>query len=183
MTLDILIPTLPDRRITLNALRTHLEMQIGDKPIQVVTNLRGREISIGAKRQMMIENSTADFIVFIDDDDMVTHDYVEKVYSAIQTNPDVVGLNGYMTTNRQNPESWSISTRYDWSENVDGFRYVRYPNHLAPIKREHALKAGFPDIKHGEDYEYSMRLKRNGDLKKEFMIDENLYHYIFCPHK
>lgn len=182
-TLGILIPTLPDRRVTFEGLRRHIESQIGDRLVQVIPNARGREIKIGRKRQMMLEACHHDYVVFIDDDDMVTHDYVEKVYDAIQQGPDVVGLRGFMTTNRDNPENWCISTKYDWKENVDGYRYVRYPNHLAPIKREHALAAGFTDMGHGEDYDYSMRLKKLDILKSEVFIDAELYHYIYTVKK
>ncbi len=181
--LAILIPTLPDRRIMFNALRTHIEAQIGDRDVIVMPNARGRDIKIGKKRQMMLEACKTDYIVFVDDDDMVSTDYVEKIYDAIQQSPDVVGLNGWMTTDRNNPETWSISIKYDWAENQDGFRYVRYPNHLAPIKLEHAIDAGFRDMGHGEDYDYSMRLKALGKLKKEVFIDAQLYHYIFRTNK
>lgn len=181
--LAILIPTLIERRAMFNTLRTHIEVQIGDRDVRVISDITSSRMTIGAKRQKMLQECTADYIVFVDDDDMVTHDYVDSVYAAIQSGPDVVGLRGYMTTNRNNVENWCISIKYDWAENQGGYRYVRYPNHLAPIKREHALAAGFPDIRHGEDYEYSMRLKRSGLLVNEEFIDAELYHYIFIVRK
>lgn len=182
--LSVLIPTLLERRAMFNTLYNHLAMQVGNKEVRIVSDITGKPMSIGRKRQKMLQEAVTDYIVFVDDDDMVTHDYVEKVYNAIQSGPDVVGLCGYMTTNRQNPEDWIISIKYpEWKSDVDGFKYVRYPNHLAPVKREHALAAGFPDKTHGEDYDYSMSLKNTGLLKNEVLIDEKLYHYIFIPHK
>lgn len=177
--LEILIPTLPERHAQYNTIFTHLNNQIGERSVTIMPDARGRFISIGRKRDEMLKRATGDYVVFIDDDDMVTHDYVEKVYDAIQSEPDVVGFRGYMTTNRQNSENWIISIKYDWATDVDGFRYVRYPNHLSPIKREIALSVGFPDLRHGEDYNYSMALKESGKLQKEFFIDKELYHYDF----
>lgn len=178
--LDILIPTLAERFVMFNGLRTHIESQIGDRLVKVIADHTPRGTSIGKKRQNMLFASKADYVVFVDDDDMVTPDYVPLIYDAIQQEPDVVGLRGYMTTNKQNPENWIISIKYpEWASDKDGYRYVRYPNHLAPIKLEHALMAGFSDMGHGEDYDYSMRLKQQGNLKKEVFIDAEIYHYIF----
>lgn len=181
--LQILIPTLPERHASYNALFIHLNNQIGERNVSILPDARGRHISIGKKRDDMLKAATADYVSFIDDDDMVTHDYIPKIYDAIQSGCDVVGMRGYMTTNRQRPENWCISIRYDWSDNKDGYRYVRYPNHLAPIKLEHARAAGFKDMGHGEDYDYSMRLKSLNILKEEYFIDEELYHYLYSTAK
>jgi hypothetical protein len=182
-TLAILIPTLREREAMTVALCDNLITQIQDRNVKIVIDYTGREMTIGAKRQMMLEKITSDYIAFIDDDDEVSANYIQLIYDAIQSEPDVIGMRGWMTTNGTNRENWIIRTKYDWKTNVDGFRYVRYPNHLSPIKTELALEAGFPDLRHGEDYEYSMRLKAKGNLKNEVFIDEELYHYKFMPKK
>lgn len=181
--LAILIPSLPERRIMFNALRTHIEMQFGDRNITVQTDIRGKEISIGKKRDDMLRACKADYIAFVDDDDHVSHDYIERIYEAIQQDPDVIGMRGIITIDRGKAETWSINTKYDWAENQDGFRYVRYPNHLSPIKLEHALEAGFKDMGHGEDYDYSMGLKQLGRLQKQVFIDAELYEYHYRSQK
>lgn len=187
MNLAILIPTLPERQTILNKLLVDVYSQIGNKKVIIKVKDTGREITIGKKRQIMLEDCNAiggiDYISFVDDDDIVSPDYVGEIYTAIQSGPDVVGIRGYITTNGANRQNWIIRTKYNWAENVDGFRYVRYPNHLAPIKLEHALEAGFEDISFGEDYKYSMRLKELGKLKTEVFIDKELYHYKFISKK
>lgn len=181
--LQLLIPSLPDRFAMFNALCNHLNAQIGERQVSLLTDSRGKHLSIGAKRNEMLKAATADYIAFIDDDDMVSHNYIEKIYEAIQTEPDVVGLEGIITVDRMNPQTWSISKKYEWAEDRDGFKYVRYPNHLAPTKREIALAAGFKDMGHGEDYDYSMRLKEQGLIQTEFYIAENLYQYHYRTRK
>ena len=179
----ILIPTLDERKNYLAVLFQHLQRQIEDRNVEIILNATGKELSIGKKREQMLMQTNADYIAFVDDDDMVSHDYIKRIYEAIQSEPDVVGMEGLITTDRMNPQTWSISTKYDWGENKDGFKYVRYPNHLAPIKRVHALEAGFPDKKFGEDYDYSMRLKANGKLSKEVYVAQNLYQYHYRTKK
>jgi hypothetical protein len=105
--------------------------------------------------------------------------YIQRIWDALQSNPDCVGTRGSITTNGTQSKSWCIRTKYDWAEDVDGFKYVRYPNHLTPVKKEFAIQAGFDDKRFGEDYDYSMRLKAQGNLKNEVFIDEEIYHYRY----
>ena len=69
------------------------------------------------------------------------------------------------------------SNKYEWTENVDGYRYVRSIYHKTPVKRDIALQCMFPDKSFQEDYEYSMRLKPF--LKNEVFIKKVLYYYNF----
>lgn len=182
--LTILIPTLSERGAQLCTLLRHIYAQVGDRRISIYTDPRGRAITIGKKRTEMLWAVNSDYICFVDDDDMVSHDYIEKVYDAIQSGPDVVGMRGYVTLDRSLPLNWIISTKYtEWAGDVDGFKYVRYPNHLSPIKLEHARAVGFPDVRHAEDYEYSMGLKKSGLLKTQTFIDSEIYFYHFISRK
>lgn len=183
--LSILIPTLQERWLKYSVLYNHLQAQVGERDVRIIPDSRGRHITIGTKRQEMLQATATDYVVFVDDDDMVEHNYVELIYDAIQKDPDVVGLRGWMTTNGANPESWSISIKYpEWKTDFDGFRYVRCPNHLAPIKREHALAIGYDvNSRFGEDADYSMRLRDAALCKKEEFIDQQIYHYIWKSNK
>lgn len=183
----ILIATLPERKLFFDNLESRIQKQIGVRNIFILSNSTGREMSIGKKRQTMLEQCKLaggiDYISFVDDDDILSFDYISEIYSAIQSGPDVVGMRGYITFDGAKRANWIIRTKYDWAENQDGFRYVRYPNHLSPIKLEHALEAGFEDVSFAEDYKYSMRLKELGKLKNEVFIDKELYHYRYITKK
>lgn len=184
--LAILLPTLPEpkRESMLCTLLRHINSQIGDRAVFVFVDPRGRNMTIGQKRMEMLQSVNTDYVVFIDDDDWVTHNYVELVYNAIQSNPDVVGMRGLITIDNGRPENWIISTKYkEWASDVDGYKYVRYPNHLSPIKREHALRAGFEAIRHAEDHKYSMRLKELGVLETQAFINEEIYTYKYITRK
>lgn len=64
------------------------------------------------------------------------------------------------------------------------YTHIRMPNHLMPVKREHALRAGFPNANFGEDTLYGERLRGKNVqslLKKEVKIDKVLYYYKFDP--
>lgn len=134
------------------------------------------EYNIGCKRNKLLQKAKGKWVVFIDDDDVVSEDYVNLIIVATRFNPDCIGINGIITTNGKNERKWYISKQYkEWftHNNI----YYRTPNHISPIKRELALQAGFPDIKHGEDAEYSRRVLPL--LKNEYIIAEPIYHYKY----
>ena len=176
--LSIFIASMPDRRSQFDILYRHLKDQFDDPNEEIVEIWfdASMEYNIGTKRNKALKIMRGDYIVMVDDDDWVTSDYISKVLTAIESTPDCVGISGTMTTNGQNEQQWHISKDYlRWHE--AGGVYYRTPNHISPVRRELALQAGFPEIAHGEDYEYSMRLLPL--LKTETKIEGNIYHYQY----
>jgi hypothetical protein len=183
--LSICICTLPARRVQLDRLLDHLWAQILTKcprGVEVVVDSR-EGITIGQKRQALLERARGAFVAFIDDDDLVAFNYIERVVSALQTSPniDCVALNGIITTDGERPERFEHSLKYtEWGK-TDGI-HRRSPNHLNPIRRELALKASFPSVNHAEDFEYSKRLLPL--LKNEVSTGiQPLYYYFYRTKK
>lgn len=151
----------------------------GDVELLVATD--AGEMSIGAKRNKLLLDAQGEYICFVDDDDRVSDDYVEKILLALKSLPDVVGIVGWYTEGNKPPKKFIHSTQYtEWSE--DDETYYRTPNHLNPVKRLLALKAGFPDQDHGEDHEYSKKLQAvmvmDCDCNQvEVFIPEPIYFY------
>jgi hypothetical protein len=133
---------------------------------------------LGTKRKIMLSKAKGIFTCAIDDDDMVSKDYLKKITDAIKKDEsvDCLGINGIITTNGINPKRWVISCHYeDWFEKDE--IYYRTPNHICPIKTELARLADFDDVSWNEDYPFSQRVKKF--LKRETVIDEPIYHYQF----
>lgn len=139
-------------------------------------------MTIGAKRHGLVQSSNDKFIVFIDDDDMISDDYVELIIDAIIENPnsDCIGIKGKITFNGSGEKKWEISKDFGaWFEDVN--IYYRTPNHISPVRTEIAKKVGFPNISNGEDYAYSMGILPY--LHNEIKIDKEIYHYQFVSKK
>ena len=128
---------------------------------------------------MLIEQSYSEYFSFIDDDDIVSNDYVDKIMNAILENPDVITFNGYMTTNGTNRQNFTIKlgSRY---EEKNGHFY-RFPNHLCAFKREKVRHIKFPDQWVQEDYIWAKAIHDRGLLKTEVHIESDLYHYDCYP--
>lgn len=204
--LSILIATIYDRERSFTELLEHLSAQcrrhglltVGDplpighvpplgdaravpeepREVEILWEQDNKEISIGAKRQRLLERARGRFVAFIDDDDRVSDNYVKRICDVIEANPDIdcVGLLGEHTTDGANPESFVGSLRYrDWAPDRDGYRHVRPPYHKTPVERMAALRAGFRDERFGEDHGYSMRLLDT--LRREAFIDDEVLYY------
>ena len=178
--LSILIPTIPQRFVMFEDLQFGLKWQINTKyngQVEIINDC-SMNCTTGEKRNRLLEKAKGDFIVFIDDDDEVSDDYVESIIQAIDSNPhiDCIGMKGKITFDGANEKKWIISTSCgSWYEKDN--MYFRTPNHISPVRREIALKVKFPKIMIGEDYEYSMGILPY--LKREVFIDKELYHYKY----
>lgn len=174
ITLSILIATMPKRQERLNKLLRNLNQQL-NQYVEVIID-DSMDYNIGVKRQSLLEKSKGDYIVYIDDDDQISKDYVEKILEASKSKSDCMAITGVITTNGLYPKKWYISKKYGkWFERNN--IYYRTPNHISPVKRTIALQAGFPYISQGEDAEYSNRILPL--LKTEVRIEGNLYFYQY----
>lgn len=185
MILSILICTLPNRRSMFEVLYGKVLLQLAlcnsTNLVEVLWD-DSTNIPTGRKRNMLIDKSKGDFIVFIDDDDEISDDYISSILEAINKNPnaDCIGLEGYITFDGGRRKDWSISINHGhWHETPT--HYLRTPNHISPVKRSIAAQCKFPEISYGEDMEYSKRIFPL--CKTEIYINKNLYHYKFITQK
>lgn len=175
--LSILIPSLQERSERLERLKDELNNQVGKKNVEVLSVVDNRQLSVGQKRNMLLIQSTGEYVSFVDDDDAVSKDYVEKMLSAVSQNPDCSSFTGEIVFSDGYSRPFIHSLRYDkWIDDHEAKVYYRPPNHLNAIKREHAIKVGFPSINIGEDRAFSMGVLPL--LKKEAWIEGVVYRYL-----
>lgn len=186
MKLSILIATTIDRRELFELLVQNFQVQIAlgalQDEVEIVSIEDDKEISIGLKRQQLLEISKGEYIVFFDSDDEPYSYYVSEIMQAISKQPDCVGMEIAMSTNGKNAQLCCHSLQYpewkgDGKTKIDGYDYVRNVTHFNPVRRELALRAGFPDLRFGEDHEYSNRVTRL--CTTQVMIKKPMFHYRF----
>jgi len=186
MKLSILICTTVDRRDLFVPLYAEFQRQIQGKldSVEILAEEDNKEISVGAKRQKLLERAQGEYIVFFDSDDLPYGDYIDSILQSLRTRRDMVGFLIDMTTNGKNKLVCCHSLKYkQWAKNVDGYAYVRNVTHFNPVKRELALQAGFKDMRFGEDKDYSDRLTPL--CQTEVFIPRALFHYRYStaqPH-
>lgn len=173
--LSILICSLEERKKELGFIfekLLHQRLSYASK-IEVLIESDNREITIGEKRNILLSRAQGEYICFVDDDDDISNDYIESIMKALESKPDCVGIEGtidYMGIKGIFKHSRQFQS---WYTGPDAF--YRTPNHLNPVKREIALRIGFPPQSFGEDQIYSNGIKRM--LKTEVYINHPIYFY------
>ena len=182
MKLSILIPTVPERAAKLEKLLAELKRQGGE--VEVLTlltsSVKNGGPSVGVKRNELLKKAVGEYVCFVDDDDSVSADYIASIIAEMKTRPDAIVFECQYTNAESGHKSHVYFSRLHLNVNYDDKnRRVRMINHLCPVKREIALKAGFPDASFSEDTEYGMRLRNSRLIKTEAIIPKILYYYNF----
>lgn len=144
------------------------------------------ERTIGLKRQMMLEQATARYVCFFDDDDLPAPDYVARIHEVLISDdpPEVVGFR--LRYFEDGTLSGLAVHSYD-AANIPvqlpsrGIRrHNRLPNHLNPVLRELALAVGYKtDRNTGEDGDYAQRLAQLRPRPRETFLDWHAYDYLY----
>lgn len=171
----IAVLTTPTRKEDLTRIRGIIDYQIGDKTndIEVIVAAQ-HDLTIGEKRQWCLDKARGDYFNFIDDDDIIAHDYVQTIFPLLN-GVDYIGfrLQHYQDGKKSKPTFHSL--RYsEWSE--DGSGYYRNVSHLNPIKTDIARQGTFAG-NYAEDYNWSLQVKP----VTEHFIDRPMYFYFFSP--
>jgi glycosyltransferase involved in cell wall biosynthesis len=174
MKLSILIPTLPSRADKLQRLLEILKPQITND-VEILTDDRDRKTSTGTKRNALLNRAKGLYSVFIDDDDIVSPNYVKLLFEGIDKGMDCCSLVGLIDIGNEK-RTFIHSLKYDSYHEKYGI-YYRYPNHLNCMKTSIAKQIQFPDITISEDTKFATRLHESKLLKTEHVINETIYFY------
>jgi glycosyltransferase involved in cell wall biosynthesis len=181
MILSILICSLHNRKHLLERLMSVLNPQLV-KGVEVLVELDGGELKTGTKRNILKKKAKGKYIVYVDDDDLVSNNYVALILNAAKLNPDVITFEGYMTTDGLNKKRFilglEIKTWYE-ANNI----YYRSPNHIVPIRKSCIENVWFPDKYVAEDADFSRQIVSLNCLKTSVHINSDLYIYDYKTKK
>lgn len=180
MKLSILIPTTPNRRALLDKLKEELYRQIDNKEVEIIELEDNFEMSIGEKRNKLVEMATGEYVVFIDSDDWVSEDYIDEMLKGISYNPDVIGIHCFLDSD--NPRPFVHSLQYDTWKKIAGVE-TKPPSHLTPIKKSIAIQVPFIHKNYMEDTTFAKDLMKSKLLKTEWISDKVLYFYRYDVEK
>ena len=88
--LSILILSIPSRLHFLKPLMEKLEKQIGNRQdVEIISIMDNKSFGISEKRNELMKLARGSHLAWIDDDDDVTDNYVDRLTETIEKNPDV----------------------------------------------------------------------------------------------
>lgn len=185
--LSILICSIPKRKAMLDRLLNQIDLYSKEyfklNELELIID-DSTDVNIGFKRNRLLDISNGKYIAFIDDDDSITESYFKEIRKGIDADFDCCSLRGVITWNGRNPELFEHSIKYNaWNTTNNEIKYERFPNHLNCIKSEIAKQVDFPELNHGEDKDWSYKLRDTGLVKTEHFIDEIIYNYQYITNK
>lgn len=177
--LSILISSLPDRINNLQVLLERIIPQTKEKAVEVLILMDNRMTSVGEKRQKLNEMAKGLYVVHVDDDDMVAHDYVDELLNRIKMNCfDCINFICMVQDDKnKDPKPCFYSKDFEYANTLTA--YYRWPNHLCCYRTSVALKHAFNNLPNGEDDDWAKRASK--DIKTECIIDRPLYFYNYVP--
>lgn len=188
--LSILICSIKGRERLLRELKEKLKRQIITNEVEILVEVDDKKITIGAKRNILLGRARGDYVAFVDDDDTVSVDYIPKILKAIETSPDCCGIEGeiehtkivFVDRGRRHKQRRRYRCTQKFIHSIQYTRwyeqdkiYYRCPNHLNPIRREHAIQIMYPEMNKGEDRNFSLRILSL--LETEVYIEGIIYFY------
>jgi hypothetical protein len=151
-----------------------IDSQMADE-VEVITLVDNKSMSIWEKRNNLISMAKWDYVVFVDDDDKISTDYIHELLKWIESWKDVICFDAMISIN------WDKYKLVDYDiNNAHTFRddiYYRLPNHLMCWKSELAKQVKYEDISFWED------TKRANDMiwlvHCQHKIHKVLYYYDY----
>ena len=187
MKLSILVPTVPRRLDNcFTSLIKKLETQISNKTkIEIIGFYDNKKRTTGEKRNNLLSLAKGEYLVFIDDDDDISDDYIESICDALHKNPNVdcVVFDCITTVNGKKPvhSEYSINYEYRTFKSKPEMPYEDEwrgrPAHTMVWKSTIAKKHIYDDKNYEEDVHWVKRAYK--DIKVEVRIPKVLYYYKF----
>lgn len=184
--LTVLVPSVSTRRATFaqvvmdQLFSQHEKMTPEDQrrvEILIVTDTgRSGGMVVGDKRNAMVRMARGAYVVFVDDDDRVSDDYLATLLRATEHGTDCITFDALVSLNGALPKVCKYSLKYTKDHNATD-HYQRLPNHITAVRRVLALACPFPSKQFGEDADYASRLRPA--LQTEYRIERVLYHYDY----
>jgi glycosyltransferase involved in cell wall biosynthesis len=172
--LSLLTPTIPGRETQLKALGEKLAAQIEDKPVEWLALCDNRARSIGGKRQALVDIAQGKYIAFVDDDDDVSDDYLEKLLAAAESNADVITFRQRAIYNGLESEVHFGINNQDGPFAPGGIT-LRAPWHVCAWRRDVVHGCQFGLSNYGEDREWCLQARKR--VRTAHHIDAVLHTY------
>lgn len=175
--LSILILSLPERINLLNKLLNILSPQISSKNnVELLILCDNKKRTIGEKRNELLNLSKGEYITFIDDDDLISKNYIRELLIAIKNNKaDCINFIEKKLLDDKREFLTIRSIKYNYTRNKN--TYYKKPNHLMCIKSDIAKSIKFKNINKGEDDIWGEEISKL--IKTEYNINKILYYYHY----
>lgn len=183
-TWTILIPTIGQRagmfRALLDRLLPQTEPYAGR--VRILAAFSNGTPPLPEIRQRLLDVVTTDYVSFVDDDDMVSDQFVDMIMDALQLGRDYVGFQvNYFADGKLRGVIDHSLKHGGWREERNPYRWLRDITHINPMRTGAARAGRFDVVAVGqvEDRPWVEQVRDSGLLKTEVYIPHPLYDYLW----
>lgn len=173
--LSILVPAIPSRWDKFKKIFDKLNKQ-ATKDVEVLGLIDNKKRSIGAKRDALKTLVNGEYMLYVDDDDDVSDDFVKEILKGIKKKPDVI-----VFKQRALIDKLEGVIDFDLKNENEQFKpnevTKRKPFTCCAWKSSLGKVVKFPDLMYGEDAGWLRPLWEKA--KTQYKIDKILHTYIF----
>jgi glycosyltransferase involved in cell wall biosynthesis len=172
-----------ERNSSLKNLLENLNKQIEEnnlsEQIEILIETDNGDITVGSKRNKLIDKCSGEYISFIDDDDQVSENYIKSIYQKMDGITEII----FIKINHLIDDEFNrVIIPSKFIESIfDNMYFTKNYYHLCPHKVELAKQVYFPEISFMEDIQYSVNLDTL--LNHTQSIEQPLYFYLDAPSK
>ena len=179
--LSVLIPTIPSRSDNYLELMSNLLPQIkNNDQVEILSLSDNHQLSIGEKRNKLLEMARGRYISFVDDDDIISGAYLSEILAAINMHDGVDTINFDIQIELKDT---TITCKYDLSYKdfamTDASCFAGTAWHLHAWRSAIAKQVKFKDISYQEDMDWVSRVCPLANT--QYKIDKVLYSYHYNP--
>jgi hypothetical protein len=177
---SILILSIPSRieKYLIPLYNKMLEQTKNYPEVEILCLIDNKSMTIGEKRQALLDSARGKWIAFMDDDDDITDDYMSTIINTIKEKPaDVISFDQHCIVNGNqfivNFNMNNPNERY-----IPGMTHVkRPPFHMCFWKSEIAKQAKLEASSYGEDFAWCLLMYPK--VKSETHINKILHLYRY----
>jgi len=154
--------------------------QAKDHPeVEILCLVDNKSMTIGEKRQSMVDIARGRWIGFLDDDDDVADDYIESLVEAMTEKPaDVITFDQYCVVNGDEfTVNFKMGNKHEQYIPTSTKYLNRPPYHMCFWHRKIAKNVKFQPISYGEDISWCSAMYPY--IHSETHIDKMLHHYRY----
>lgn len=161
-------------------LHAHLEKQIKDGSVEVLTLIDNKSMTIGEKRQALLNAARGKWMGFLDDDDIVSDDYIMSLTKAMLESPaDVITFDQHCSVNGEEFKvNFKTGNPHEPFVPGSGIHLIRRPPyHMCFWRSKIAKNIPFRPSSYGEDLDWIMRMLPY--VTSETHLDKVLHYYRY----
>jgi glycosyltransferase involved in cell wall biosynthesis len=179
---SVLILSIPTRieKYLMPLYNQMLKQSDGHSEVEILCLIDNKSMTIGEKRQALLDSARGKWVGFMDDDDGISDDYIENLYEAMTQHPaDVISFDQHCSVNgKEFSVNFKMGNPHEPYIPGAGTLHIRRPPyHMCYWKSEIAKKAKFKPSSYGEDLAWCIEMYPQ--IRTETHIDKVLHYYKY----